>query len=140
MEQRISLTTLGVKDLTRARAFYEAMGWQCASKEEGVVAFDLQGSVLGLYPLENLTRDIGVEAGTGFSGITLGYNVRAKEEVAEVLGRVEAAGGSILKDAHDVFWGGHIGYFADPDGHVWEVAFNPFSPVSADGAFQWNGA
>jgi len=139
MEQRISLTTLGVKDLAVARAFYEAMGWTCSSKEEGVVAFDIQGSALGLYPIDAMAKDIGLAPGTGFSGVTMGYNVREKEEVAQVLAAAKAAGGTILKEAEDVFWGGHHGFFADPDGHVWEVAHNPFSPLGENGEFQWNG-
>jgi len=140
MEQRISLTTLGVKDLARARAFYEAMGWTCSSKEEGVVAFDVHGSALGLYPLDAMAKDIGVKPGTGFSGMTMGYNVREKPEVAEILAAAKAAGGTILKEATDVFWGGHHGFFADPDGHIWEVAHNPFSKLGPNGEFQWNGA
>ena len=139
MEQRVSLITLGVRDLARARAFYEAMGWKCSSKEEGVVAFDLHGSVLGLYPIEKLAEDIGVEPVSGFSGATLSYNVREKAEVAPVLVAAKAAGGTVLKEAHDIFWGGHIGYFSDPDGHVWEVAHNPFSTLGPNGEFQWNG-
>ncbi|WP_226782630.1 VOC family protein [Oceaniglobus trochenteri] len=142
MEQRISLITLGVRDMEAQAAFFDAMGWQRVKTEDGVIAYDLPGQTLCLYPAADLARDIGVEAGApgGFSGITLGYNVRDKSEVAAVLARVEPAGGRVLKPAGDVFWGGHHGYFADPEGHVWEVAHNPFSPLGRDGAFQWNGA
>lgn len=141
MEQRISLITLGVADIARAAAFYEAMGWKRVETQDGVVAFDLLGQTLGLYPLAALAEDIGIsvdELGTGRA--TLGYNCREKEGVAQVLARVEDAGGRVLKPAADVFWGGHHGYFADPEGHIWEVAHNPFSPLRAeDGAFRWNG-
>lgn len=140
MEPRISLITLAVTDRDRAAAFYTALGLQRADSEAGIVVFDLLGQSLALYPRVDLARDMGVsvvELGTG--GMTLGYNTRTREEVAQVLDRAKAAGARILKPAHDVFWGGHIGYFADPDGHIWEVAFNPFSPLSEDGAFRWAG-
>ncbi len=142
MEQRVSLITLGVADMERAAAFYEALGWTRVDSPDGVIGFDLIGQTLGLYPRAALAEDIGVEdtGAPGFAGTTLAHNVREKEEVAPLLSRVEAAGGRILKPAQDVFWGGYHGYFADPDGHVWEVAWNPFSPLGPDGAFQWNGA
>jgi uncharacterized protein len=140
MEPRISLITLAVTDRDRAAAFYTALGLRRAESEEGIVVFDLLGQSLALYPRADLARDMGLtEAELGTGGMTLGYNTRTKPEVAQVLGRAEAAGARVLKPAHDVFWGGHIGYFADPDGHVWEVAFNPFSPLSPDGAFRWAG-
>jgi len=142
MEQRISLITLAVDDMVRTAAFYEALGWARVDSEDGVIAFDLLGQTLGLYPKARLAEDIGLAPGDigGFSGITLGYNVRDKAEVAAILALVEPAGGRLLKPAADVFWGGHHGYFADPEGHVWEVAHNPFSPLAANGAFKWNGA
>lgn len=140
MEQRVSLITLGVADVTRAAAFYEALGWQRVESPEGIVVFDLLGQALGLYPRADLARDMGVDVSAlGAGASTLAYNVRDKEEVGQVLERARAAGAKVLKPAHDVFWGGHIGYFADPDGHIWEVAFNPFSPLREDGAFRWNG-
>jgi uncharacterized protein len=140
MDQRISLVTLAVADPARAAAFYEALGWTRVESEPGIIVFDLLGQSLALYPRADLARDMGlseVELGTG--GVTLGCNTRSREEVAQVMDRAKAAGARILKPAHDVFWGGHIGYFADPDGHIWEVAFNPFSPLSAEGAFRWAG-
>ncbi|MEM6636687.1 MAG: VOC family protein [Pseudomonadota bacterium] len=142
MEQRISLITLAVADLAASAEFYAALGWQKVETEDGVVAFDLFGQTLGLYPKEDLARDMGLEADSlgGFSGVTLGHNVREKAEVGILMARAEAAGANVIKRAHDVFWGGHIGYFADPDGHVWEIGWNPFSPLGPDGAFQWNGA
>lgn len=140
MEQRISLITLGVRDPAAAAAFYDAMGWQRAESPDGVVAYDLIGATLGLYPLEMLAKDIGVSVDMlGHGAATYGYNVRGHDDVAPVLAAAEAAGGKVLKPAHDVFWGGHVGYFADPEGHIWEVAHNPFSPLSAEGAFRWNG-
>lgn len=140
MEQRISLVTLGCRDTARAAAFYEALGWQRVKTPDGIVVFDLIGQTLGLYPLEHLARDMGVAAETlGTGAATYAYNVRDKAEVSDLLARAEAAGATVLKPAHDVFWGGHIGYFADPEGHVWEVAHNPFSALSPEGAFRWNG-
>ncbi len=141
MEQRVSLVTLGVADPDRAAAFYEAIGWTRTDSPDGVIAFDLIGQTLGLYPKQALADELGIEVADiqGFSGMTLAHNVREKEDVAPILAAAKAAGGRILKSAQDVFWGGHHGYFADPDGHVWEVAHNPFSPLREDGAFRWNG-
>lgn len=140
MDQRISLVTLGAKDVPVLAAFYDALGWQRVETQDGVVAYDLIGQTLGLYPLEKLAEDIGVPVETlGRGAATLGYNVRDKADVAAILDRVDAAGGRVLKPAADVFWGGHHGYFADPEGHIWEVAHNPFSPLSDAGAFRWNG-
>ena len=143
MEQRISIVTLGVRDLARARAFYDALGWQAANEGEeaaNIVAYDLQGMSFTLYPWDKLAEDAGADpAGDGFRGFALAYNVRSKEEVAGVLAEAEGAGGRIVKPAQDVFWGGHSGIFADPDGHHWEVAWNPFAPLSDTGAFRWQG-
>lgn len=141
MEQRVSLITLAVRDLERSAAFYEALGWTRVQSPDGVIAFDLLGQTLGLYPREDLADELGipVDAIGGFSGVTLAHNVRNKEDVAPLIERAVAAGGRPLKTAQDVFWGGFHGYFADPDGHVWEIAWNPFSPLSVAGAFRWNG-
>ncbi|MEP3299510.1 MAG: VOC family protein [Pseudoruegeria sp.] len=141
MEQRVSLITLGVADLGRAADFYEALGWTRVDSPDGVVAFDLIGQTLGLYPKELLAQEWGmnVEDISGFSGVTLGHNVADKADVAQLLRRAGAAGAKILKEAQDVFWGGHHGYFSDLDGHIWEVAHNPFSPLGPQGEFQWNG-
>lgn len=140
MDARVSLITLAVADMDRAAAFYEAIGWKRVETPDGIVVFDLLGQSLGLYPRADLARDMGVdEDRLGTGAMTLACNVRDKSEVAAVLAEAEAAGARILRPAHDVFWGGHIGYFADPDGHVWEVAFNPFAPLRADGAFRWTG-
>jgi len=140
MDQRVSLITLAVSDVARARGFYQALGWTQVESPDGIVVFDLLGQSLGLYPRADLARDMGLsedELGTGAA--TLACNVSDKGDVASVLKQAEAAGARILKEPHDVFWGGHIGYFADLDGHIWEVSHNPFSPLRADGAFCWNG-
>lgn len=143
MEQRVSLITLGVEDLDRAAAFYESLGWKRTPMPgEAVIWFDLIGQSLGLYSRRALAEEIGIdpESVGGFSGMTLACNVRDKAEVPAILASAEAAGGKVLKSAQDVFWGGFHGYFADLDGHVWEVAWNPFSPLGPNGEFQVGGA
>ena len=142
MEQRISLITLAVSDMDRAATFYNALGWKQVDSPDGVVAFDLIGQVLGLYPRAMLAADMGLQEAeiTGFSGVTLAYNVAEKSQVAPIYQAALAAGARGIKEPHDIFWGGHIAYFADPDGHVWEIAHNPFSPLGPNGEFQWNGA
>ena len=140
MDQRVSLITLAVADLARAAEFYTALGWGRQDSDEGIVVYDLLGQSLALYPRADLARDMGlseVELGTG--GMTLACNTHDRAGVARAMAQAEAAGARILRPAHDVFWGGHIGYFADPDGHVWEGAYNPFSPLSPEGAFRWSG-
>jgi uncharacterized protein len=138
MEPRLSIVTLGVTDVGRSRAFYERLGWRASSaSQDDVVFFQGGGVVLALYPRALLAEDATVPAaGSGFRGITLAHNVRAKEEVSAVLREAESAGGRVLKTARDVFWGGHSGYFSDPDGHLWEVAWNPHFPLTADGRVQ----
>ncbi|KMK67901.1 VOC family protein [Puniceibacterium sp. IMCC21224] len=140
MDQRVSLITLGVRDIAQASAFYDALGWQRVDGPPGIVVYDLIGQSLGLYPLADLARDMGVDMATlGTGAATLACNVRDRADVASVLEHAEAAGAKVLKPAHDVFWGGHIGYFADPEGHIWEVAWNPEAPLASDGAFRWAG-
>jgi uncharacterized protein len=139
IEQRLSIVTLGVGDIGRAKRFYgEGLGWKASPASQGdIVFYQLGGMALALYPREALAEDACVDASSsGFSGITLAYNVRAKAEVSAFLAVAEAAGGKILKPAQDVFWGGHSGYFADPDGHVWEVAWNPFSKLNERGELE----
>lgn len=138
MEPRISLITLGVRDLARARSFYEALGFVASpSSNESVTFFAAGGAVLGLFGWDALAEDAGVPpAGDGFRAVTLAHNVRDKAEVATVLATAEAAGARIVTPARDVFWGGHNGYFADLDGHLWEVAWNPFFPLAEDGSLQ----
>ncbi len=129
MEPRISIITLGVLDLERSLRFYrDGLGFSTkANSGDPIAFFATAGTRLALYPLDKLAEDIGadVRPAKGFSGITLAHNVRKKEEVAEVLAWAEKAGGKIVKPAQDVFWGGHSGYFADPDGYYWEVAWAP---------------
>lgn len=135
MEQRMSLITLGVGDLARARRFYEGLGWRVGLAVEGeVLFFQLNGLVLSLYARAALAEDAGVaEAESGFAGITLAHNVRSAPEVDAVLGEAERAGGRIVRPARRAEWGGYSGYFADPDGHLWEVAHNPGFPLDAEG-------
>ncbi len=129
MQPRISTITLGVSDLPRSIRFYrDGLRFPTSAKDSDEIAvFITAGTRLALYPLEKLAEDVGpqVAPGKGFSGITLGHNVRKKEEVAEVLAFAEKAGGKIEKPAQDVFWGGHSGYFSDPDGYYWEVVWAP---------------
>jgi catechol 2,3-dioxygenase-like lactoylglutathione lyase family enzyme len=138
MEQRLSVVTLGVADLERARRFYEdGLGWRRANRHPEVVFFQIGGAVMALYLRSALAEDARVpEEGTGFGGITLAYCTRTREEVDAVLRQAEAAGANVLKLAEDVFWGGYSGYFADPDGHVWEVAWNPEWPLAEDGSIE----
>jgi hypothetical protein len=142
MQQRMTMVTLGVRDLARARAFYEqGLGWTQSGGVEGNVAFyQLAGGVLlGLYGLEPLAEDARVAVadlvpGKTFGGITLAYNVADPAAVDAALEEARTAGGTILKPGEKVFWGGYSGYFADPDGHPWEVAHNPFWTLNDDGS------
>lgn len=135
MEPRLSFVTLGVADIARARAFYEKLGFKASSdSNENVTFFDAGGVVLALFGRAALAADAKVQDSTpGFSGVALAHNVRAENEVAQVLAEAEAAGAVIVKPAETAFWGGHSGYFRDPDGHLWEVAFNPFFPFDDAG-------
>ncbi|MBN8608665.1 MAG: VOC family protein [Caulobacterales bacterium] len=136
MEPRVSLITLGVVDLRRSLVFYEAMGFRASSLGGGEVFF-LQAGAIGLviWSRADLASDAGApEAGSGFRGIAIAHNVREEREVDEVLAAAEAAGGKITKQAHQAPWGGRTGYFADPDGHLWEVAWNPHFPLDEKGA------
>lgn len=140
MEQRVSLITVGVDDVETAAGFYERLGWQRVDSPDGVIAFDLIGQTLGLYPLAALADEMGVDIDTlGRGALTLSYNCRSKEDVAAILVKAKRAGAEVLKPAADVFWGGHHGYFRAPEGTIWEVAFNPFSPLGPNGEFCWNG-
>ena len=136
MEQRLTLITLGVADLARSIAFYERLGWtRSARKAEGVAFFQAGGVVLSLYPRAAIAEDAGLPAeGNGFPGFSLAYNARDRSEVDAVLQEAVAAGGTLVKPAFDIFWGGYVGFFADPDGFLWEVAWNPMFPLTEDGA------
>lgn len=135
MEPRISLITLGVADLARARRFYERLGWRASpASQEGIIFFQANGLALALYGRAALAEDAGVEdRPTGFAALTLAYNGRSEAEVDEVFAAAVAAGGRAVKRPRTVFWGGYSGYFADPDGHLWEVAHNPFFPLDEGG-------
>jgi hypothetical protein len=140
MEQRLSLVTLGVRDLTRARRFYEeGLGWTRSAGVEGEVAFyQLGGMIFALWGREKLAEDaraqaVAVTPGKSFGGMALAYNARDAAAVDAVLKEAEAAGATVLKPAAKTSWGGYAGYFADPDGHPWEVAWNPFWTLKADG-------
>jgi hypothetical protein len=135
MEQRVSLVTLGVTDLGRARAFYEALGWHTgAAPEDDVVFFQAGGMVLALWSREALARDSVVPDSGGWGGIALAQNVRSPEEVDAVLDEARTAGGTVVRAGAPTFWGGYSGCFVDPDGHPWEVAHNPHWTLTAEGA------
>lgn len=134
MEQRLSLVTLGVRDLARSRAFYEALGWSSgAAPEDDVVFFQAGGMVVALWDRGRLAEDSGVEDGGGWGGITLAYNTRSREEVDAVVEEARRAGARIAREPAETFWGGYSGLFVDPDGHPWEVAHNPHWTVTDDG-------
>ena len=127
MKPRINMITLGVSDMQKAIRFYEkGLGFPRLPFEGGAAFFTLNGSWLSLYPWDGLAEDVTVSGnGTGFRGITLAHVVSSKAEVVEVLNQAVHFGAKLVKPAQDVFWGGYSGYFADPDGHLWEVAWNP---------------
>lgn len=134
--QRVTLITLGVADLARAQEFYAAWGWQPhGASQEGVAFYQMNGAVLALFGKADLAADQGrpgAELGTG--AVTLAQNCPSDAETDEVFAAALAAGATCLKQPEKVFWGGYSGYFADPDGHVWEIATNPFWPLTDDGA------
>ena len=132
MDQRVSLITLGVADTARSRAFYEKLGWKAAFENEEVVFFQLNGIVLGLFRRDSFDLDMKRD-NDGTGRIALASNVRDRSEVDPALDRAVSAGGSLLKRAEEAPWGGYSGYFADPDGHAWEVAHNPAWTISAAG-------
>jgi catechol 2,3-dioxygenase-like lactoylglutathione lyase family enzyme len=136
MEQRISVITLGVRDLDESRSFYERLGWRRSAVDaEGVVFFQLAGMILSLFPRDDLAKDAQLSSeGSGFCGVALAYNTRTKDEVDQILKKAEQAGARILKPGQAAFWGGYSGYFADPDSIPWEVAWNPGFLLSADGS------
>ncbi len=136
MRQKLTLITLGVADIARSEAFFAGLGWQKSPKSmDDLILYQLGGILFSLYPREELAADVGIpSAGSGFSGIALAQNTRSKDEVDEVLAQVEGLGGKVVKSAQEVFWGGYSGYFSDPDGHLFEVAYNPFWELDANGA------
>jgi uncharacterized protein len=135
MEQRVSLVTLGVADLGRARRFYEALGWTTESEPDAdVVFFQAGGGVVGLWGRTQLAEDSGVEDGGGWGGVTLAYNARSPDEADAVIAEARAAGATVTREPAPTFWGGYSGVFVDPDGHAWEVAHNPFWSIGEDGS------
>jgi uncharacterized protein len=135
VEQRLSLVTLGVSDLARARAFYEALGWRTgAAPADDVVFFQSGGMIVALWGRDQLAEDSGVEDSSGWGGVTLAHNVRSAEEVDAVIAEAEKAGARIARQGGKTFWGGYSGVFVDPDGHPWEVAHNPHWTLAEDGS------
>jgi predicted lactoylglutathione lyase len=138
MEQRVSLITLGVRDLRRARAFYEALGWHTnARADDDVVFFQTGGLIVSLWGRDQLAEDSGVEDAGGWRGVTLAHNVRSPAEVDAVLAEAEAAGAKVVRSGAETFWGGYSGAFVDPEGHAWEVAHNPHWSIGPDGTVRF---
>ncbi len=133
--QKLSLITLGVEDVGRSRAFYEGLGWRAAAFDNpGVAFFDMNGVILSLFGRAALAADAHVaDDGAGFRAAALAINLDSAAAVDTAMAEIAAKGGRIVKPAQKVFWGGYAGYFADPDGHLWEVAHNPFWPMDANG-------
>ena len=138
MEQRLSLVTLGVTDLAASRAFYHRLGWkESPPSNESVAFFQCGGMVFVLWGRDDLAKDAGVSAsGNGFANISLALNVRSREEVDTIMQEAKKAGATILKPGAETPWGGHTGYFADPDGFAWEIAWNPGFEILPDGGIR----
>lgn len=133
--QRVTLITLGVQDLDRAKTFYAALGWRPAEETPSIVFYQMHGQVIGLFGREDLAKDQGrPDANLGTGAMTLAQNFDTQAEVDAAFDQAVAAGATILKRPEMVFWGGYSGYYADPDGHVWELAMNPFWSLAADGS------
>jgi catechol 2,3-dioxygenase-like lactoylglutathione lyase family enzyme len=137
VRQRVSLITLGVADLARSRAFYEALGWSSGAEPgDDVVFFQAGDMVLALWDRARLAEDSAVENSPGWGGVTLALNLGSPEEVDAVIEEARAAGAEIGRKPAETFWGGHSGIFLDPDGHPWEIAHNPHWQLSDDGAIE----
>jgi len=137
MEQRLSVVTLGVSDLERARGFYEALGWTSGSEPgSDVVFFQAGGMIISLWSRSSLAADSGVADRGGWGGVTLAHNVGSPEEVDAILTAARVAGATIARDAGRTFWGGYSGVFVDPDGHPWEIAHNPHWALEPDGSIR----
>jgi len=135
MEQRVSLITLGARDLARARAFYEALSWTTrAAPDDDVVFFQAGGMVVALWDRGELAEDSGVEDGGGWGGITPAHNVRSPAEVDAVIEEARRAGADIVREPAETFWGGYSAAFVDPEGHPWEIAHNPRWAIADDGS------
>jgi hypothetical protein len=139
MDQRLSVVTLGVRDLTNARAFYEALGWKTgAGPDDDVVFFQAGGLVFALWDRGLLAEDSTVQDSGGWGGVTLAYNVRSPQEVDAVIDEARKAGATIGREPAETFWGGYSAVFVDPEGHPWEVAHNPHWAVRDDGSVELN--
>jgi len=137
MDQRVTLITLGVTDLARARAFYEGLGWKTnADPGDDVVFFQAGGMVVALWDRARLAEDSAVTDSGGWGGVTLAYNVSSPAEVDEVIETARTAGATIGREPGETFWGGYSGVFVDPGGHPWEVAHNPHWTVQEDGSLK----
>jgi catechol 2,3-dioxygenase-like lactoylglutathione lyase family enzyme len=137
MEQRVSLATLGVRDLARARTFYEALGWTSgAAPADDVVFFQAGGMVLALWDRASLAQDSGVEDSGGWGGVTFAHNVRSPEAVDAVIEEARRAGANVVRVPAETFWGGYSAAFTDPDGHPWEIAHNPRWTIRDDGSVE----
>ena len=137
MEQRVSLITLGGRNLARSRAFYEALGWTTrAAPQDDVAFFQAGGMVVALWDRAQLAEDSGVEDSGGWGGLTLAHNVRSPGEVDAVIEEARAAGAGIVREPAETFWGGYSAAFTDPDGHPWEVAHNPRWTIREDGSIE----
>jgi len=137
MEQRLSLVTLGVTDLDRARTFYRRLGWATgAAPADDVVFFQTGCMIVALWDRAKLAEDSGVTDPGGWGGVTLAYNARSPAEVDAVIDEARAAGAQIPRDGAETFWGGYSGVFVDPDGHPWEVAHNPHWTLGDDGSIR----
>lgn len=135
MEQRVSLITLGVRDLARSRRFYEALGWSTGAKpDDDVVFFQAGGFIVALWDRARLAEDSGVEDGGGWGGVTLAHNVNSPKEVDAIIEEARVAGATIARAGGETFWGGYSGVFIDPDGHPWEIAHNPEWKLRGDGS------
>jgi catechol 2,3-dioxygenase-like lactoylglutathione lyase family enzyme len=134
MDQRISLVTLGVSDVGRARAFYESLGWSGESPDGDVVFFQAGGMILALWGRDKLAEDSAVDDRGGWGGVALAYNVSSPQAVDAVLAEAAGAGATIGRPGASTFWGGYSGVFIDPDGHPWEVAHNPGWALDDDGS------
>jgi catechol 2,3-dioxygenase-like lactoylglutathione lyase family enzyme len=142
MEQRLSLITLGVSDLQRAVTFYErVLGWKAAASPPEIAFFDLNGVVFSLYQHNDLAKDMQSATGNAgtYQGFALAHNVQSREEVNSIFLLLKKNGATIVKEPQEAFWGGYSGYFSDPDGHNWEVAFNPYWTIQKDGRISMSG-
>jgi uncharacterized protein len=138
MEQRISIITLGVEDLKRSADFYERLGWRRSkASSDGIIFFQAGGMALALYPRNELAKDANANLhGDGFRAVSLAFNTRNRNDVDSLLTEAQSAGAKIIKPAQEAFWGGYSGYFSDPDGFLWEIAWNPFFPIAEDGSLR----